>query len=140
MTDEPFDPEAGEFAKRQGMERAARSASPDWWQCMLECAKEVAARKPCFTTDDLERCRVARQGPRTPENRALGPLMKEVQRLGYCEPTADWVESAQKVNHRRPMRVWWSLIYRGPKVHRPPRRRRFVDPRQISLFEEEPPL
>jgi hypothetical protein len=102
---------------------------------MLECGREVALRKPVFISDDLESWRLAKyHNATTHEHRAIGPLMRALARLGYCEPTSDWVESLQKVNHRRPMRVWRSLIYRGPLVVPPLRRRRVIDPRQIELW------
>jgi hypothetical protein len=120
--------------KRDGMDRAERHADPHWWQCMLECGKIVAERKPYFNTDDIVQLR-QRLHPNatTHEHRAIGPLMAALARLGYCERTDDWVESQQSSCHSRPMRVWFSMIYRGPAVRRPTRRRP-LDPRQIPLF------
>jgi hypothetical protein len=128
----PFDPVGGEAAKLDGMRRARRNADPEWWAYMLERVTEVARHKPFLFTDDIERLRMTRQGPSTHENRALGPLMREAQKNGVCEPTDYWVPSSQRVNHRRHMRVWFSLIYQGPKVRRP-RRHRPPDPRQYAL-------
>ena len=122
----------GDPGKRDGMDRAERSADPHWWQCMLECGKLVAAHKPVFITDDLVTiCRVLHPNATTHEHRAIGPLMRELCRLGYCERSEDTVESRQKVNHARPMRVWRSLIYEGPPVVFPPRPP-IVDPRLIE--------
>lgn len=131
-----FDPIGGTIAKDEAIERVKRHADPQWWAWMLEGVKEVAQRKPVFNTDDIERLRQDRQGPRTHENRAIGPLMKTAQKLGYCIPTEDWVESSQKVNHRRPMRVWYSLIYKGPRTVRKPRTRVVHDPRQYNLLDD----
>ena len=72
----------------------------------------VARQKPTFFTDDIERVRQAKDGPSTHENRALGPLMKRAHKDLICEPTDQWVPSSQAGNHRRPMRVWRSLICR----------------------------
>ena len=130
----PFDPAAGRAGKADGMDRAQRHADPEWWRCMLECGREVALAKQIFDTDDLERVRLRRfHNAATHEHRALGPLMRELQKLGYCFPTQDWVESQQRQNHRRPMRVWFSLIYKGPAVIRRPRKRLVLDPRQITM-------
>ena len=121
--------------KRDGMGRAERHADPHWWQCMLQCGKLVAERKPYFITDDIEFLRrKLHPNATTHEHRAVGPLMAALARLDYCEATDDWVESQQLTNHSRPMRVWLSKIYRGPTIQRPPRRR-LLDPRQISFFE-----
>jgi hypothetical protein len=128
-----FDISAGKAGKADGMDRAERSADPYWWACMLEAGKIVAQRKPYFFTDDLVRhCRDNHPNTFTHENRAIGPLMRELCRLEYCIPTQDWIESAQKQCHRRPMRVWFSLIYRGRSVPKP-RKRKLHDPRQYDL-------
>jgi len=123
----------GHAGKRLGMARVYRAADPHWKQCMIECAKEVAQRKPIFITDDIvELCRDKHPNATTHEKRAIGPLMREVCRLGYCIPTQDWVQSAQAQCHRRPMLVWYSLIFRGWSYPRP-RRRKLHDPRQIAM-------
>jgi hypothetical protein len=128
---------AGEAGKRDGMDCAERAADAQWWQCMLEAAHAVAKRKPYLFTDDIVRlCRERHPGVFTHENRAIGPLMRACCRLGYFEPTQDWVESTQRQCHRRPMRVWHSLLF--PGVHRKPRKRQINDPRQYTMpFEPE---
>lgn len=127
------DPVGGKIAKQIGMERALRAANPLWWQFMMEVARETARAKPFFFTDDLERIRQERQGPTTHENRAIGPLMIAAKNAGYCVPTDRWAESSQRVNHGRFMRVWYSLIYTGPKVKRP-RSLKVIDPRQYDFL------
>jgi hypothetical protein len=123
----------GHDGKRDGMSRAEQHSDPHWWQCMLECGKEVAERKPYFITDDVVLlCRQRHPNASTHEQRALGPLMSQMCRLGYCERTQDWVESMQPQCHRRPMRVWFSLIYQGPPVAKP-RSRKLLDPRQFTM-------
>ncbi len=120
--------------KRDGMERARRHADPHWWQCILECGRLVAEQKPYFITDDIVALnRTRHPNATTHEHRAIGPAMHQLVKLGYCVPTDDWVESRQRSNHARPMRVWWSLIYRGPAMRRPPKRP-ILDPRQFGLF------
>ena len=124
----------GEEGKREGMERAKRSADPHWWQCMMEAAKAVAERKPFLFTDDIVAfCQEHHPNASTHEYRAIGPLMTTAAKLGYFQRTQDWVESTQKQCHRRPMRVWYSLIYKGPhrKIWRRPRP--INDPRQYTL-------
>ena len=68
----------------------------------------------------------ARRNAARQEYKALGPLMKSMQELGDCAPTDELMRSSQRVNRRRWVRVWRSLIYEGPKLRRPrraPRRR-----------------
>jgi hypothetical protein len=123
----------GSDGKREGMDRAERHADPYWWSCMLESGREVALRMAYFNTDNVVRhCREHHPNATTHEPRAIGPLMRELARLGVCERTADTADSTQAQNHKRPMRTWWSLIYRGPVV-RKPRRHKPLDPRQLKL-------
>jgi hypothetical protein len=124
----------GSAGKREGMDRAERHADPHWWAAMLESGKEVALRKPFFFTDDIVKyCSEHHPNATTHEHRAIGPLMRELARMEVCEPTQDWVPSSQKQNHKRPMQVWWSLIYRGSVAPRKPRRYKSLDPRQLKL-------
>ena len=130
-----FAPAEGGGGKHEGMTRPAEHATPNGWAFMTGAGVEVARRKPRFTTDDLERIRQDRQGPRTHENRAMGPLMLDLCKRGVCVPTDDWFESQQRGNHKRPMRSWHSLIYQGPPIRRPTRRR-IIDPRQLDMLAE----
>jgi hypothetical protein len=124
----------GSDGKREGMARAERSADPYWWSCMLESGREIALRKPYFFTDDVVGwCKEHHPNATTHEQRAIGPLMREMARREICEPTQDWVQSSQRQNHRRPMQVWWSLIYRGPGPRAKPRRHKPLDPRQLMF-------
>lgn len=122
----------GEAGKQLGMARAARASNPAWWVFTIECVKEVAYRLPYFSMDEVEALRIARRGPSTREHRANGPLLAYAARLGYCKPTIDTVPSNQPHNHKRPMRVWQSKIYRGPIRFRPPLRKP-LDPHKLEF-------
>jgi hypothetical protein len=124
----------GDDGKQDGMGRAQRHADPYWWACMLESAKLAAERKPYLNADDVVRmCRERHPNVTTHENRANGPLMRTACQMGYFIPTDDWVVSGQRQNHKRPMMVWYSLIYKGVRVARPRRRPSVTDPRQYSM-------
>jgi hypothetical protein len=110
-----FNREQGELAKQEGMGRAARGANPEWVSFMLAALIEVARRQPYFFTDDIERIRIERGGPSTPEPRAMGPLMKRAQRDGICELTTRFVTSARVICHCGQKRVWKSMLYRAAK-------------------------
>lgn len=123
----------GQHGKLQGMARVYRAANAQWKQCFLECGKEIAQHKPYFYTDDIVYlCRQRHPNASTHDYRAIGPLMRQMARLGYCEKTRQWFPSTQPQNHSRDMRVWWSLLYQGPRV-RKPRRQRPLDPRQLGF-------
>jgi hypothetical protein len=130
-----FDPVRGTLAREDAIERVARGCNPDWWVYMLNVGVEVFRSKPFAFTDDMERIRQNRQGPSTPENRAYGPLMRELKKMGVCEPTDQWAPSSQIINHRRFMRIWYSLIYAGPRISRP-RRHTVMDPRQYDIWQD----
>lgn len=124
----------GERGKREGMRRAEEHADPHWKRCMLESAKEVALRKPFFDTEDIVRwCAEHHPNATTHEQRAIGPLMRNVVKLGFCVPLDDWNRSTLPQCHRRPMRAYYSLIFRGPVTPPRPRRRKLIDPRQFNL-------
>lgn len=120
------------MSKEEGMDRAERHADPYWKQCMMEAALAVAMRKPYLDTDDIVAwCREKHPNATTHEYRAIGPLMRACAKLGYFMQTQDWVESTQKQCNKRPMRVWYSLLYKRP--HQKPRRHRINDPRQYTM-------
>jgi hypothetical protein len=101
----------GEAGKREGMERAQHHADAHWWQCMLACGHAIARRRSSFVTDDIVKlCRDRHPNAATHERRAIGPLMRQLCSMGYCEPTNKWMKSTQAQCHRRPMMVWRSLI------------------------------
>jgi hypothetical protein len=124
----------GSGGKRDGMRRAALAADPHWHHCMMLSAKEIAWRKPFFDTEDIVRwCREHHPNATTHEMRAIGPLMRNVVKQGFGEPIDEWNMSTLPQCHRRPMRAYRSLIYRGPNAPARPRRRRKIDPRQYLL-------
>ena len=95
------------------MQHAEEGADDEWHAFMLAAVREIASRQEYFASDDVERLRVERNGPATHEKRAFGPLIMNAKRAGICTPTTTFDRSTQVVAHRRPMRVWRSLIYQG---------------------------
>jgi hypothetical protein len=132
-----FNPIAGEQGKRDGVARAARGANPEWKRIMQICALAVARRKPYFTTDDVEYWqRAYYPNHTTREKRAMGPVMLDAARHGYCKTTTDFCKSSLASCNQRPKQVWWSLVYGGPLRFRLTRRKP-LDPRRFELFTED---
>lgn len=120
---------SGEAGKRDGMNRAERNADPHWKRCMLESGVQVAYRKQYFFTDDIVKwCEERHPNASTHEHRAIGPIMRTLAHAEVCQATDDWVPSSQAQNHSRPMRVWWSLVYKGVQLRPKPRKRKLLDP------------
>lgn len=103
----------GELFKADGMRRAEEHAPVSWRGHAELAVQYVAERRERFTTDPVWRVLEAWDVARPPEPRALGPLMKAACTWGWCEPTDNTVLSVLPQNHRRPVRVYRSLIRRS---------------------------
>lgn len=89
--------------------RAARNREIDaaWQKAALEQVRQLALTRPTLTTDDV--WEVLEMPPR--EGRQLGALMAACRSSGLIEPTPEQVPSQRPNCHRRPVRVWRSLVY-----------------------------
>lgn len=101
----------GQIGKKDGMDRAERAADPAWWAATMQALIDVAREKQYFHSDDIVLRRRERGAVSTHEPRAMGPLMRQAHSDMVCSPTDRWTPSAQSANHRRPVRVWRSMIY-----------------------------
>jgi hypothetical protein len=123
----------GEDGKRDGMRRAEEHADDHWKLCMLLSAKAVAERKPFLDSEDIVRwCYEHHPNATTHEKRAIGGIMTSGAKLGYFIKTDRFNKSTWRPCHRRDMRMWQSLIYRGPAVPKL-RRQKPIDPRQFKM-------
>lgn len=99
---------AGEEARDRAIEKAERGADPIWLEEAMLAVKAVAYAEP-FLTSEM----VAEQIDRTtPEPRALGACMRAAATSAWIAPTDRFTPAINPTAHRRPMRVWRSLIYR----------------------------
>ena len=130
--------DGGEIGKREGMRRAYQHADPHWVQCMFECGKRVCENQPWFTSETVVLlCAELHPNASTHEKRAIGHILLQMAKWGWCEKTDETSEARRAVSHKNPKRVWWSLLYKGPQVRPKPRRRKPLDPRQFKLPLEE---
>ena len=93
----------------EAMDRVSRGASEEWKQTALTLVQALCQLRSTFTADDVWEAGLQR--PREP--RALGPVMKRAQGLGYCEFSGQYVLSRQPKCHAHPRQVWRSLIHTG---------------------------
>jgi hypothetical protein len=111
-----------ERAKQSAMRLVAQSANQEWLNLMLYLAREVSRTRSYFTSDDVMDAyhAIARPDkPVTHELRAMGPVMVQAARLGYCQK-ADCapIPSRRRSLHASPRAVWQSLIHRQTKEYR----------------------
>ena len=113
LFDRPSPPQAakpGEAERDQEIARAEQGAPDDWRADAAEAVRHCCAMLDTFTTDDVW----AALGYYFPsEGRAMGAVMKDAQRRGWCRPTPRFKPSGRPVCHRSPKRVWESL---APKM------------------------
>ena len=107
-----FDMDASAAARDASMQQAEDAANPEWQAYVSELIVEVARNCAEFTTDEVEWLRLQRGGPSTHEPRAMGPLMIAAAKRGVCTKTDRTQASSRVCNHRRPLRVWRSLIHK----------------------------
>jgi len=104
-----FDPVEGKRLREDGIARAEDHAVPDWNVEVDKAILRIARRRPLFTTDDVW-AEIAPIPTLTHEPRAMGAAMRRAQRAGWCKPTDEHWLTKRALAHRRPLRVWQSLL------------------------------
>ena len=101
-----FDVDRSEAARESAIAQVDAAAPDDWKAAAWKTVFSLATRMDKFTTDDVWRalCYVP------PEPRAMGAIMKRAAKKGIIEATGDFIQSVRVACHRRPLRVWRSLI------------------------------
>lgn len=105
-----FDAAAGAAARDEGIERAENGIDDDERAELLDAVHRCALMVPEFTTDDVWRLHGALQSG---IGQGVGGVMVAARNRGWCEPMAKWIPSTRVACHRRPLRVWRSLVYVG---------------------------
>lgn len=114
MDDQPslFDAKKGEALREEAIERVESNAKKDFLICAFECVSQLAREHEWFTTDDV--WALLAQFPaeyRTHEPRAMGPVMRRAVVEKLAKPADNWILSKRPACHRRPLRVWLSLVH-----------------------------
>lgn len=101
--------EEGERRRDEGMARADYYADLEWKTAAYQALVDVAYLTPFLTSDEVwDRI----DGPETHEHRALGAIFRRAAEAGVIAPTDTYRPTARPEAHRRPVRVWRSLICR----------------------------
>lgn len=98
----------------EGMRRAELGANSEWKHRVTAVIYRICLHNDLFTSDDIVE-ELDKFNERTPDMRALGPMITKASRIGYCQPTDRVIPSRNRRYHARPIRVWQSLIF--PVTH-----------------------
>jgi hypothetical protein len=106
---ELFDAGAGAERRDEAIS-AAEQSEPGFCAAAIMAVMRVAKRLPLFTTDDVW-MELQSDGVGAPvEPRAMGAVMRSARMQGIAEPTDRVSSSERPACHRRPLRVWRSLL------------------------------
>lgn len=104
----------GELRRDEGIARADYYADLEWRTAAYTALVDVAYLTPFLTSDDVwDRI----DGPTTHEHRALGAIFRRASEAGVIAPTDTYRPTSRPSAHRRPIRVWRSLICREGMAH-----------------------
>lgn len=106
QTETLFDAQRGEYLKTASIDAVEDHADPDWLRSALVAARIVCVNREEFTTDAV--WVLIPEAPNEP--RAIGAVMRKVKALGWAKPTDRTELSRRPECHRRPVRVWRSLL------------------------------
>lgn len=99
--------EINEVTER-AIDSVGRAADPKWMKMARLEVRYQADSGRRFTTDDIWQ-RMEQLGVEPPrERRALGAVMREMQKAGVIRPTGEYVKSSRIECHRRPVMIWVS--------------------------------
>src|SRR3990167_9834179 len=91
------------------IQRAGDNANAEWSQAAYEIVKNLCQNRSEFTADDvLEALELGEYS--TKDKRALGAILRQAAKAGFCVPTGQFVKSRLPIRHRRPCCVWRSRI------------------------------
>ncbi len=105
----PTNEAAGVAARETAISRASKGSPPGWADTALAAVQRCCQAHPSFITDLVWQY----IDDKPPEPRALGPVMRRAEALGYCSKTDKFRPTAIVSSHRGPRRVWNSNIYEG---------------------------
>jgi hypothetical protein len=114
MMQQTFDTVAADVALREALARVELHAPSEIKTSLLEAILRAALELPALTTDDVwSRFRLGRYWIGSPpEPRVLGAMMRTAVKAAWIVTTPNFILSNRVACHRRPVRVWRSLLCR----------------------------
>lgn len=98
-------------ARDEAIERVERNAEPLWKTQATQAIRHLATSRERFSTDDVWEYMHQRGMEMPHENRVMGALMVSASKQNWIARTDNYVNSLRPACHRRPVRVWVSLIF-----------------------------
>lgn len=98
-------------AREEAIARVDLHADEMWKQSCREAIIAVASIKAEFTTDDIWEWMFVNGVDQPHENRAMGAVIRESHKSGIIKPTDRYLNSLRPECHRRPIKIWLSLIF-----------------------------
>lgn len=98
-------------ARDEAIARVDTNMDERWKQACRNAIMEIASIKAEFTTDDVWELMYQKNIDQPHENRAMGAVIREIHKLGIIKPSDRYVNSLRPECHRRPVKVWLSLIF-----------------------------
>ena len=104
---------AGEQAKIKAMQQAEAHTYAGWNDTALDAVRLAAQKHFEFVADNVWDYMPQPNPLHDPqlEPRAMGAVMARANRLKWIEPTGFFKPALRATSHRRPCRIWRSLIY-----------------------------
>lgn len=106
-----FDPPAARLAREHAIQQVDEHADMEWKHLAKSVVRSLAITREEFTTDAVWYLLEQTTAATTHEPRALGAVMRAAASDRIIVATDRTVESVRVANHRRPVRIWRSLIY-----------------------------
>ncbi len=105
-----FDSDYGTELRDRAIEQVEENAPEVFKQHALSAVYAAARRLEKLTTDDVWKLLHDAQAPRTHEPRAMGAIMRRAVKAGWIRPLPQYQQSRRSACHRRPLRVYESLV------------------------------
>ena len=103
-----FDPASSGKARDEAMGRAEDYAHEEWKEVALEAVYQAALVNEKFIVDEV--WGYLPEGVTTHDLRAMGPVMKRLQRAKVIEPPDEYRGSNKVTAHKVPRVGWRSLV------------------------------
>jgi len=86
-----------------------QGADKEVWKKAMSLMEEICKAHQEFTTDILWE-RLDGLGIVVREPRVVGAIVRAAESKGWCKPTGKYTCTTRPVAHRRPVRLWRSLL------------------------------